>query len=56
MNLARLGTAEENSGNWWPVRSAAKAIAENNSKGYIIIDGPPGIGCPAIALTGADSA
>lgn len=56
MVFARLGIAEENSGKLVAaVRSAAKAIAENNSKGYIIIDGPPGIGCPVIAsLTGAD--
>jgi len=54
--FARLGIAEENSGKLVAeVRRAAKAIAEDDGKGYIITDGPPGVGCPVIAsLTGAD--
>ncbi len=39
------------------VRQRALAIEEKESKPYIIIDGPPGIGCPVIAsLTGTDMA
>ena len=47
---ARLGIAEENSGKLVTlVRQNAQKIAETESKDYIIIDGPPGIGCPVIA-------
>jgi MinD superfamily P-loop ATPase len=47
---ARLGIAEENSGKLvTQVRQAAKEIAEKNNLDYVIIDGPPGIGCPVIA-------
>jgi len=55
---ARLGTAEENSGKLvTEVRKKAKEIAENNKLNFIIIDGPPGIGCPVIAsLSGTDLA
>jgi len=47
---ARLGIAEENSGKLVSkVREVAKEIAEKENCDYIIIDGPPGIGCPVIA-------
>jgi MinD superfamily P-loop ATPase len=55
---AKLGIAEENSGKLvCKVREAAKAIAEQEKLDYVIIDGPPGIGCPVIAsLSGVDLA
>lgn len=55
---AKLGIAEENSGKLVAkVRQIAKEIAEREKNDYIIIDGPPGIGCPVIAsLTGVDLA
>jgi len=55
---ATLGIAEENSGKLvTQVRQAASAIAEKEHCNYIIIDGPPGIGCPVIAsLSGVDLA
>ena len=55
---ARLGIAEENSGKLVTlVRQNVRIIAENNHSQLIIVDGPPGIGCPLIAtLTGADLA
>jgi len=50
---ARLGIAEENSGKLVAiVRQQAKQIAERQNKEYVIIDGPPGIGCPVIACLG----
>ncbi|RPI59682.1 MAG: (4Fe-4S)-binding protein [Planctomycetaceae bacterium] len=53
---AKLGVAAENSGKLVSiVRSAAKATAEEQSRQLVIVDGPPGIGCPVIAsITGAD--
>jgi len=53
---ARLGIAEENSGKLVTlVRQQAKLIAEKEDKDLVIIDGPPGIGCPVIAaITGVD--
>jgi MinD superfamily P-loop ATPase len=53
---ARLGIAEDNSGKLVSeVRKEALAIAEEKGLDTIIIDGPPGIGCPVIAsITGAD--
>jgi MinD superfamily P-loop ATPase len=53
---ARLGIAEENSGKLVSVvRKRAKEIAEQAGLGYVVSDGPPGIGCPVIAaITGAD--
>ncbi len=53
---AKLGIAEDNSGKLVSVvRQKAKEIAEKNKKDMVIIDGPPGIGCPVIAsITGAD--
>jgi len=55
---AKLGIAEENSGKLvTKVRQVAKEIAKNKGMDYVIIDGPPGIGCPVIAsLTGVDVA
>jgi len=55
---AKLGIAEENSGKLVAkVRQIAKDIAEKERRDYIIIDGPPGIGCPVIAaLSGVDLA
>jgi MinD superfamily P-loop ATPase len=47
---ARLGIAAENSGKLVTrVRQAAHAIAEERGLDLIIVDGPPGIGCPVIA-------
>ena len=53
---AKLGIAEENSGKLVTlVRQQAKLIAERENKHFVIIDGPPGIGCPVIAaITGVD--
>ena len=55
---ARLGPGEENSGKLvTEVRKKAKEIAEKNNLDLVIIDGPPGIGCPVIAsLSGTDLA
>jgi MinD superfamily P-loop ATPase len=52
---ARLGIAAENSGKLVStVRREARRIAEENGNSLIIVDGPPGIGCPVIAsLSGA---
>ena len=52
---ARLGVAAENSGKLVTlVRQQARRVAEENGLTRIIVDGPPGIGCPVIAsLTGA---
>lgn len=52
---ARLGVAAENSGKLVSmVRQEARHIAEENQSSLVIIDGPPGIGCPVIAsVTGA---
>ncbi|MDD5237650.1 MAG: P-loop NTPase [Candidatus Omnitrophica bacterium] len=55
---AKLGIAEENSGKLVAkIRQIAKEIAEKQVLDYVIIDGPPGIGCPVIAsLSGVDCA
>ncbi len=52
---ARLGVAAENSGKLVStVRREARRIAEEEKHSMIIVDGPPGIGCPVIAsVTGA---
>jgi len=52
---ARLGVAAENSGKLVStVRREAKLLAEKGKYNLIIVDGPPGIGCPVIAsVTGA---
>jgi MinD superfamily P-loop ATPase len=52
---AKLGVAAENSGKLVStVRREARRIAEENGNGLVIVDGPPGIGCPVISsVTGA---
>ncbi len=54
---ARLGIAEENSGLLVSlVRNQAKVLAEKRGLDTIIVDGPPGIGCPVIAsITGTSA-
>jgi MinD superfamily P-loop ATPase len=50
LSHAALNTAEEASGKLVAVvRENAKKIAKDMNKNLIIIDGPPGIGCPVIA-------
>ncbi len=53
---ARLGIAQENSGKLVSlIRKEAKRIAGEQNNDLIIVDGPPGIGCPVIAsIAGAD--
>ena len=53
---ARLGIAAENSGKLVStVRQEARRIAERENRTLILVDGPPGIGCPVIAsVTGSD--
>ncbi|MDI6889169.1 MAG: ATP-binding protein [Methanocellales archaeon] len=55
---AMLNIAEEASGKLVAlVRNKARKIAEEQGRELILIDGPPGIGCPVIAsLTGVDMA
>ncbi len=55
---ARLGIAAENSGKLVStVRREAKRIAEENGHRLVLVDGPPGIGCPVIAsMTGTSQA
>ena len=55
---AKLGVGGENSGKLVSlVKERAKSIGEDEKKDLIIIDGPPGIGCPVIAsLSGVDIA
>jgi MinD superfamily P-loop ATPase len=54
---ARLGIAAENSGKLVStVRQEAKKMAIATGRDTILIDGPPGIGCPVIAsVTGASA-
>jgi len=56
MVYGRLAPGEENSGKLvGMVREKAKKIAEENQIETIIIDGPPGIGCPVIStITGVN--
>ncbi len=56
MSHALLNTAEEASGKLvTEVRNNAKLLAEEKNKEIIIIDGPPGIGCPVISsISGVD--
>ena len=56
MVYGRLAPGEENSGKLVNmVREKAKNIAKDNGIETIILDGPPGIGCPAIStITGVD--
>ena len=53
---AQLGIAEGHSGKLVSlVRNRARMIAEKEDLQMVLIDGPPGIGCPVIAsVTGAD--
>jgi len=53
---ARLDIAQANSGKLVSmVRQQAKELAERERMDLILIDGPPGIGCPVIAsISGAD--
>lgn len=55
---ARLGVAAENSGKLvTTVRQQARRLAEEGGHPLILVDGPPGIGCPVIAsLTAATHA
>jgi MinD superfamily P-loop ATPase len=52
---ARLGVAAENSGKLVSiVRREARRMAEEGNHPLVLVDGPPGIGCPVIAsVTGA---
>jgi MinD superfamily P-loop ATPase len=52
---AKLNAAAENSGKLVSiVRREARRIAEETNRDTLIVDGPPGIGCPVIAsVTGA---
>lgn len=56
MAHAQLGAGEENSGKLVTlVRNQARLLAEEEGRNLILIDGPPGIGCPVIsAITGVD--
>lgn len=55
---AKLGIGEENSGKLvTAVRKRSAEIARQEDLAHVIIDGPPGIGCPVIAsLSGTDLA
>jgi len=57
MAHALLNPGESNSGKLVTlVRQNAKLLAEKEGSNLIIIDGPPGIGCPVIAsVTGVDA-
>jgi MinD superfamily P-loop ATPase len=57
MSHALLSPGEANSGKLVTlVRQNAKMLAEKENSTLIIIDGPPGIGCPVIAsVTGVDA-
>jgi len=56
MVYGRLAPGEENSGKLVNiVRQKAKQVAEENNLEIVILDGPPGIGCPVIStITGVD--
>ncbi|NOY77457.1 MAG: P-loop NTPase [Calditrichaeota bacterium] len=58
MVFAQLGVAEENSGQLVSlVRREAQKLAKEKNLNYIIIDGPPGVGCPVnSAITGTQLA
>jgi MinD superfamily P-loop ATPase len=53
---ARLGAGQENSGMLVAlIRDKAQQMAREKNSPLILVDGPPGIGCPVISsLTGAD--
>lgn len=54
---AHMNPGAENSGKLVSiVRREARKIAEQLNSEYLLVDGPPGIGCPVIAsITGADA-
>lgn len=53
---ARLTPGAENSGRLVSlVRAQAKARAEAEGRGLVLVDGPPGTGCPVIAALGGAS-
>ncbi len=56
MAHARLGIAEDTSGKLVTlVRERARQLAKREGRELVLIDGPPGIGCPVIAsIAGAD--
>jgi MinD superfamily P-loop ATPase len=56
MAHARLGVAEDTSGKLVTrVRERARRLAEERGHDLVLIDGPPGIGCPVIAsIAGVD--
>lgn len=53
---ARLGIGEENSGKLVSmVKRQARELATDQQADWLLVDGPPGIGCPAIAsMSGTD--
>ena len=53
---ARLGIGADNSGKLVAkVKNEAKQIAADNNKGFVIVDGSPGVGCPVVSsLSGAN--
>lgn len=53
---AKLGVGADNSGKLVAkVKNEAKALAVEQHKKYIIVDGSPGVGCPVVSsLSGAD--
>jgi len=55
---ARLGVGEANSGKLvYHIKQVAKRIGREQGVDYLLVDGPPGIGCPLIAtIAGADLA
>lgn len=54
---AKLGVAAENSGKLVStVRQEARRLAKETEKEMVIIDGPPGIGCPVIATISGTTA
>jgi len=54
---ARLGIGADNSGKLVAkVKNEAKALAQRETKDFLLVDGSPGIGCPVISsLSGADA-
>lgn len=50
MVFGRLAPGEENSGKLVSlIREKASKLAKENNSGIIILDGPPGVGCPVIS-------
>ncbi|MGI5861028.1 MAG: ATP-binding protein [Myxococcales bacterium] len=54
---ARLGIAQDNSGKLVAsLRKTGRELAERDGYGLVLVDGPPGIGCPVhAALSGIDA-